>query len=1190
MKKTLTVLLVGMVVVGLCAGTVWGQTTQTSGKKARVDAANPGAIGNIHEGKTIPAQVNITVANSLRKEGVVLTSSAVNHGGFGGPPYALVDPNAVNSYKAQAALIAAGGYISDEQYLTMEATLVSSDGGTTYMTDRGGCIYTQTVITGLQAGDIVEVDNNYFYNDGSGYYSYWDQDPYWVLINPYTHNSTQTINNWLIYFESDGAGGYTMVIGSGEYNLASWDDDLTTTIGDQFRLTRDVKVWQRATLQNPLTSSRGYTYSSTGITGGTQILSSALTTPDYTYIGATNVWVDASWTANHNGDVVGGHVYGQEAFDNIQQGINGVSGSTVNVAAGTYTDDIWNSSLGVPAGYRITKSITLLGAKAGIDPAGSTDRGGESILVRTNGTPYSLYASNITIDGFTFMSGGGSGGGRIIVSDNGDGAIVRNCIIKDIAGTDPHGIYIYPGAENVKIERNTFSNTAWEAISCDGKAKIFNNTIKEIPSNKGIQVGASGNAEINGNIINNTFYEGILAYGLSTITNNNMSQCYKGIQINGSAGGSTISGNTISNTTYEGIQAWVPSTINGNHISNCYKGIQTNDGAGGSTISNNTISNTTYEGIQAYVPVTIDGNDISVCYKGIQITGSAGASTISGNTISKTTYEGIQAWVPSTITGNDISGYWSGIQIRNHSTGTVVDLNNIHNNTYHGLDIPNVGGSEPDVTEATIVNNTFANNGWTGIRVGGGTDGSGIAVHFNCFFGNGIYGVESVTTGSDVSAENNWWGSPNGPCPPPGLVCTGFGDKVSSNVAFDPWTGKGWSTLKIKYVVHAVMDPSPKPKVVDVPVSCAEVRVYTRKDVCTNGIFVTGKPKMWGQIYDGLDGPGGSDPGCPVVSAGCYVAKGLTDENGEAAIFVPPTTKDPNTDYVVIGRSPIENPVCGCSTDPTIFDDLKTLDDPDGLYSGETVNNIKAGETKNVKLHKIRLFNGKNVPGKALVLSGTYLGIIEPEYMDWTIDQEKYPIVLESEGDWDVTTNVQPPEGFVSDYQKLASQVSDTTAAIQFTLTDVGSKWTTTKLTHAIKHKGKKTTLDSDIPMFDKKKKDKKDKDKDKKGPKSAASVTAAGDEVGVALIPTGYALYQNYPDPFNPSTTLQFDLPEPAIVTMRIYNTLGQEVANLLDRVAYEPGKHAITFDASRLSSGVYIYQLIAGRFVDSKKMLLLK
>ena len=92
-------------------------------------------------------------------------------------------------------------------------------------------------------------------------------------------------------------------------------------------------------------------------------------------------------------------------FATIQAAIDAAGdGDTIEVAAGTYTDDIWNSSLGTPAGYRITKSVTLLGAHAGVDPDGSTNRGSETILVRTNGLPYSLYASDITIDGFMFGS------------------------------------------------------------------------------------------------------------------------------------------------------------------------------------------------------------------------------------------------------------------------------------------------------------------------------------------------------------------------------------------------------------------------------------------------------------------------------------------------------------------------------------------------------------------------------------------------------------------------------------------------------------------------------------------------------------------------------------------------------------------------------------------------------------------
>ncbi|MEK9136266.1 MAG: T9SS type A sorting domain-containing protein [Bacteroidota bacterium] len=92
------------------------------------------------------------------------------------------------------------------------------------------------------------------------------------------------------------------------------------------------------------------------------------------------------------------------------------------------------------------------------------------------------------------------------------------------------------------------------------------------------------------------------------------------------------------------------------------------------------------------------------------------------------------------------------------------------------------------------------------------------------------------------------------------------------------------------------------------------------------------------------------------------------------------------------------------------------------------------------------------------------------------------------------------------------------------------------------------------------------------------------------AQTPVEFMLHENYPNPFNPSTTLQFDLPEPAVVSLKVYNTLGQEVATLLDNMSYNPGRHNVTFDASRLSSGVYIYRMLAGRYVSTKTMLLLK
>ncbi|MBI3192869.1 MAG: T9SS type A sorting domain-containing protein [Ignavibacteriae bacterium] len=76
---------------------------------------------------------------------------------------------------------------------------------------------------------------------------------------------------------------------------------------------------------------------------------------------------------------------------------------------------------------------------------------------------------------------------------------------------------------------------------------------------------------------------------------------------------------------------------------------------------------------------------------------------------------------------------------------------------------------------------------------------------------------------------------------------------------------------------------------------------------------------------------------------------------------------------------------------------------------------------------------------------------------------------------------------------------------------------------------------------------------------------------------PTVFALYENYPNPFNPSTIIRFDLPEPSVVKLNVYNLLGQEVAILLNSENFEAGSHQINFDAGTLSSGVYYYRLTA-------------
>ncbi len=96
------------------------------------------------------------------------------------------------------------------------------------------------------------------------------------------------------------------------------------------------------------------------------------------------------------------------------------------------------------------------------------------------------------------------------------------------------------------------------------------------------------------------------------------------------------------------------------------------------------------------------------------------------------------------------------------------------------------------------------------------------------------------------------------------------------------------------------------------------------------------------------------------------------------------------------------------------------------------------------------------------------------------------------------------------------------------------------------------------------------------------------------SLIPYKFSLYQNYPNPFNPSTQIKYELPKGGFVTLKVYDLLGREVATLVN-YRQSIGSYVETFDAAKLSAGVYIYSLNVhtGNGVDfssNKKMLLLK
>ena len=96
-------------------------------------------------------------------------------------------------------------------------------------------------------------------------------------------------------------------------------------------------------------------------------------------------------------------------------------------------------------------------------------------------------------------------------------------------------------------------------------------------------------------------------------------------------------------------------------------------------------------------------------------------------------------------------------------------------------------------------------------------------------------------------------------------------------------------------------------------------------------------------------------------------------------------------------------------------------------------------------------------------------------------------------------------------------------------------------------------------------------------------------DVVEVEIVPTKFELSQNYPNPFNPSTTIRFSLPKETQLKINIYNMLGELVETLAEGT-YEAGYHKVTFNASSLPSGAYIYRIESVDFVQVRKMLLIK
>jgi hypothetical protein len=102
-------------------------------------------------------------------------------------------------------------------------------------------------------------------------------------------------------------------------------------------------------------------------------------------------------------------------------------------------------------------------------------------------------------------------------------------------------------------------------------------------------------------------------------------------------------------------------------------------------------------------------------------------------------------------------------------------------------------------------------------------------------------------------------------------------------------------------------------------------------------------------------------------------------------------------------------------------------------------------------------------------------------------------------------------------------------------------------------------------------------------------------EENSTSAKPLIFALHENYPNPFNPSTRISYDIPaisgknQPAVVSLKVYDLLGREATTLVNE-RKQPGVYTVSWDAANFPSGIYYYRLTAGDFTSIKKMILMK
>ncbi|HLF19406.1 MAG TPA: T9SS type A sorting domain-containing protein, partial [Bacteroidota bacterium] len=213
--------------------------------------------------------------------------------------------------------------------------------------------------------------------------------------------------------------------------------------------------------------------------------------------------------------------------------------------------------------------------------------------------------------------------------------------------------------------------------------------------------------------------------------------------------------------------------------------------------------------------------------------------------------------------------------------------------------------------------------------------------------------------------------------------------------------------------------------------------------------------------------------------------------------------------------------------------------------------------------------------------TGSVLEITYPDSVVWNGSEFLYPLIFNSDGDWEVDICGDVPQGYhiVGDPCVQLFLASET-KVIFFDVVDFMSPEPTLKLRGHVKHNGKTKQFDADIPGL------RKAKGHDKN---NGPSVSGQAEQLLSSGVPSSYALHEAYPNPFNPSTTIRYDLSQDDYVKLKIFDVTGREIAVLVDGFQ-QGGQYMVQFNANGLPSGIYLYQISTGKFTQAKKLVLTK